>query len=97
METKVCNKCGRELPKESFNKRNASKDGLQDYCKDCMRVLNKARWERIKDKEDNLHKVYSNPDLARFTPRELMAELKARGFKWEYMLEPQKRIMYDKI
>ena len=28
---------------------------------------------------------------------ELMEELKARGFRWEYMLEPQKKIFYDKI
>lgn len=103
---KRCHKCGRVLPKESFNKKTSSKDGLQDNCKDCMRAYNKARWERVKseqetrgsiEKPQKLHKVYSNPDLARFTPRELMAELKARGFKWEWMLEPQKKIMFDKI
>lgn len=102
---KVCPKCGRLLPKEMFHKKAASKDGLQDSCKDCRQAYNKARLrciksEKEKDADDlpnNLHKVYSNPDLAKFTPHELMAELKARGFKWEYMLEPQKRIMYDKI
>lgn len=108
---KRCPKCGRLLPKESFNKKAKAKDGLQDNCKDCMRAYNKERYERMKNESDKaivkgkeyidlpqkLHKVYSNPDLARFTPRELMAELKARGFKWEYMLEPQKKIMFDKI
>lgn len=103
---KRCPKCGRLLPKEAFNKRTKSSDGLQDKCKDCMRGYNKERYDRIKaivkTKEDidlpqKLHKVFSNPDLARFTPRELMSELKARGFKWEYMLEPQKKIMFDKI
>ena len=89
---KRCSKCGRLLPKEAFNKKTKSSDGLQDNCKDCTRAYNKERYDRMK-----LHKVFSNPDLARFTPRELMAELKARGFKWEYMLEPQKKIMFDKI
>ena len=42
-------------------------------------------------------KVYTNPELAKFTPREMMAELKARGFKWEYMLEPQRKVYFDKI
>lgn len=108
---KRCPKCGRLLPKEAFNKRAKSSDGLQDNCKDCMRAYNKERYDRMKIESDKaivkvkdyidlpqkLHKVFSNPDLARFTPRELMAELKARGFKWEYMLEPQKKIMFDKI
>lgn len=108
---KRCSKCGRLLPKEAFNKKTKSSDGLQDNCKDCMRAYNKERYDRMKIESDEaivkvkehidlpqkLHKVFSNPDLARFTPRELMAELKARGFKWEYMLEPQKKIMFDKI
>ena len=111
---KRCSKCGRLLPKEAFNKKTKSSDGLQDNCKDCMRAYNKERYDRMKIESDKaivkvneyvdlqhlpqkLHKIYSNPDLARFTPRELMAELKTRGFKWEYMLEPQKKIMFDKI
>lgn len=108
---KECPKCGRLLPKEEFNKKAKAKDGLQDNCKDCMRAYNKERYDRMKIESDKaivkvkeyidlpqkLHKVFSNPDLARFTPRELMSELKARGFKWEYMLEPQKKIMFDKI
>ena len=31
----------------------------------------------------NLKKIYSNPELARFSPRELIAELKARGYTGE--------------
>jgi hypothetical protein len=44
-----------------------------------------------------LLKVFTNPELAKFSPRDLMTEIKARGFKWEYMLEPQKKIMYEKL
>lgn len=31
----------------------------------------------------NLKKIYSNPELAKFSPRELIAELKARGYTGE--------------
>lgn len=30
---------------------------------------------------DKLTKVFTNPDLAKFKPRELIEELKARGYK----------------
>lgn len=57
------------------------------------------RKDREKEVADthNLLKVYSSPELAKFTPRQLMHELKARGYKWEYVLEPQMKVMYDKI
>ncbi len=51
----------------------------------------------VDEKECTMAKVYTNPELAKFTPREMMAELKARGFKWEYMLEPQRKVYFDKI
>lgn len=35
METKVCTKCGRELPTTEFYALKTSKDGLQSYCKRC--------------------------------------------------------------
>ena len=49
------------------------------------------------EKEYTMAKVYTNPEFAKFTPREMMAELKSRGFKWEYMLEPQRKVYFDKI
>lgn len=103
METKKCNKCGRELPRDRFSVRNGSKDGLQSYCKDCLNAMNRKNYtnnRHSKVNDDNtkhMYKVYSNEELAGFTPRELMAELKARGFTWDYMLEPQRKIMFDKI
>ena len=33
IKTKVCSKCGRELPLSEFYKRSVSNDGLQSYCK----------------------------------------------------------------
>lgn len=35
METKICKKCGRELPLASFAKHHISKDGHMAYCNSC--------------------------------------------------------------
>lgn len=56
-----------------------------------MAVYNKQRHEEKKKKKKDaiiqndhtLKKVYSNPELAKFHPRELIAELKARGYSGE--------------
>lgn len=55
-----------------------------------MAVYNKQRHEEKKKKKDaiiqndhTLKKFYSNPELAKFQPRELIAELKARGYSGE--------------
>lgn len=109
--TKKCNKCGRILPISSFNKHCNAKDGLQYHCRDCHKEIMKQYIRKRAAKENGLPqqaieeqskdqrllKVYTHPDLAKFTPRQLMQELKARGFKWEWMLEPQRKIYFDKI
>lgn len=37
METKICSKCGRELPVIAFTKDKKKKDGLRSSCKECNR------------------------------------------------------------
>lgn len=112
-EVKVCKKCGRTLPLSAFNKNTRSKDGLQYECRECHAVAMKKyhikKAEELKKTsmvqnadmshitEHKLIKVYAHPELAKFNPRQLMEELKARGYRWEYMLEPQKKIYFDKI
>ena len=95
METKVCKKCGRELPISDFYTNSKAKDGLATYCKECSNVLSveyaRKRRERKKaEAEENervefekKYKIYTNRELAKFTPRELMLELKARGYEGE--------------
>ena len=92
VKTKVCSACKQELPLTDFYKNAALKDGYSHYCKACVKEKN-----RKKNEVHGLVKVYTNPELAKFQPRDLMAELKARGYTWEYMLEPQKKIFYTKI
>ncbi len=67
-KTKVCASCGRELPLEMFPGHRLSADGHMAECRDCRR--------RRKAKNNN----EGNP-LEKFTARELMHELKARGYE----------------
>ena len=62
-----------------------------------MNTTSKAKEPESKVQESKMIKVYSNVELAKFSPRQLMEELKARGFKWDYMLEPQRKIYFEKI
>lgn len=34
--TKVCTRCGKELPVDQFSRRSSSADGLQMWCKSCQ-------------------------------------------------------------
>ena len=111
--TKKCPKCGRVLPSTDFYGNKRSKDGLQDKCKECQKEWNTEYKRRklkekvnedacdttvkIQEQERTMTKVFTNPELAKFTPRELMSELKARGWVWDSMLEPQKRVYFSKI
>jgi hypothetical protein len=86
METKICKKCGRELPLASFAKHHISKDGLMAYCNSCREESRKQSplgGGKIVVKPFN----GGNPDLAPFTPRELIEELKARGYKGKLTIE----------
>lgn len=78
INTKVCAKCGRELPIENFNKSSHNKDGYQWWCRDCMKENYHKNREVKKTKENDSKEV--NP-LAEFKPRELIAELIRRGYK----------------
>lgn len=74
METKVCKVCGQELPLSEFRKSPFTANGIAT-CNKCVndkikktKLLNKTRSD-------------SNSELAKFTPRELIGELKSRGYK----------------
>lgn len=45
MDTKICSKCGRELPLTEFYKNKAKKDGLQHMCKECYKQYHKQNRE----------------------------------------------------
>ena len=92
IKTKVCSKCGRELPLSEFHKKSDSKAGLQSYCKECgkkwvIEYAQKSREQKKVRKIDDeriefegKYKIYTCKELSPFTPRQLMLELKARGY-----------------
>lgn len=101
MKTKVCRKCGKTLPISDFHKNKKSSDGLHSYCKECHKEYNleynRSNWRKKKDEAHKLLPVFTNPELSRFQPRELLAELKARGYEWEKMYAPRQEVLYSKV
>jgi len=48
-EFKECTKCGITKLKNCFNKKKASKDGLQSQCKDCKKAYEAKRYQENRD------------------------------------------------
>lgn len=72
--TKLCSKCGRELPHESFSPNPRNADGRMATCKECMNAARNARREKAvpipPTVETATAKPDSDPDLGR--PVEVM-------------------------
>ena len=71
MTTTICKRCGKEKPLEEFYN---TKYGVSHVCRECAR---KKRHETI-DRRRNAERASS---LADYSPRELIAELKRRGYE----------------
>lgn len=71
IETKICNKCKRELPISNFGSDAQKFDGKSWWCKDC---LHKAEKERYALKQQGRSKV-----LQKFSSEMLVRELQCRG------------------
>lgn len=84
-ETKLCPRCERILPLDSFSKNSNRPDGLQAYCKDCQKEQSRnyiqKRVAKRMERANNLEN--GNPKLKDFTPRQLMDELISRGYRGE--------------
>lgn len=50
METKICKKCGRELPLSEFHKHKGMKDGYINECKECVKKYRKHYYHDNKEK-----------------------------------------------
>ena len=92
VKTKVCTKCGRELPLEAFSKKANTKDGLQYHCKECQKEASKNRAKSPKKtKKFNLMDFVVGSDEAniipeleeKYTPRQLIGHLRALGYRGE--------------
>ena len=97
---KICKKCGRELPLEAFGNLSRNPDGLHDYCKECVNRQQRDEYARRKAKEQGITTENTNGEgneaLKGFTPRELLKELKSRGYIWENMYI-KKKVPYESI
>jgi len=49
METKICSKCGRELPLDNFNWRDKAKGTRRADCKECHSGYMKKKYQQNKD------------------------------------------------
>lgn len=77
LNQKRCNKCGGLKSIDNFDKNKKCVDGHVGVCKDCR------RGQRKQVRNSKIIPANSNSELARFTPRQLMEELKARGYTGE--------------
>lgn len=81
--TKVCIKCGRELPLSEFYKNNKAKDGRASQCRECYAEY-LVKYKQKKEQE------FKSARLSNFTPRDLMHELAIRGFEGELPFKQEK-------
>lgn len=69
----MCTICGSELPVSEFAFHPKSADGLCNACNHCRsKKVRKTRSSKTQG---------GNPDLASFKPRDLIEELRVRGYK----------------
>ena len=94
IKTKVCSRCGRALPITEFPKNAYTRDGHLGICKECQR-------ERMKDYRRNIAEKARLYDLRGglkdYTPRELMLELKRRGYEGTLSYTERKTIDIGKL
>lgn len=82
--TKICRRCGKEKPAGEFNRKSSSPDGLQSYCKECVKEY------RFKATPPGLKTDSRSPEYSGVADRvlqerakSLLGELRARGWRVE--------------
>ena len=53
MQTKICSKCKIVKTFNEFHKNNSKKDGLQEFCKECRKLLTQKNKENLIDYKKN--------------------------------------------
>ena len=75
-QAKACKECGKLLTLNYFRLTPLSADGHANICKECAR---KKRQQK-KDEFTPTPSGGGNPELAKFTPQELIEGLRSRGY-----------------
>ena len=85
---------------EAFGKSSRNADGLQDYCKECVNKQQRDDYARRKAKEQGISTetpMGGGIDALKiFTPRQLLKELKSRGYVWTGMYV-RREVPYESI
>lgn len=79
-QAKTCKECGRLLTLDHFRLTPLSADGHANICKDCAKQKRQQKRQQKKDEFALMPSGGGNPELAKFTPRELIEELRSRGY-----------------
>lgn len=93
IETKKCCKCGEIKPVSEFYKNISTIDGYEVYCKECKKTICRESYRKKISQQKNEE---MKNELSKYTPRDLLAELKRRGYKWDKMYCMQE-IKYENI
>lgn len=85
METKICKRCGRELPITEYSTGKAhGTPFVRSVCKSCMKEKQRKGHAARKAKKEITHaeelEQARRMRIKDFTPRELMEELARRGY-----------------
>lgn len=81
---KTCVECGKVLPLSQFSANNRSADGYRHRCKSCCAAHTATRLPKGAMPQTALNvKGDAESPLGAFTPRELIEELRKRGFTGE--------------
>lgn len=67
LETKVCKKCQRELPLESYHKCSRSKSGRQSSCKSCKAKYHQKRYANNKEHINKVNKKWRDKNKEYFS------------------------------
>ena len=71
--TKVCPRCGKELPREAFGRHARTRDGLQPYCRACRSESRKGKSSRP-DKETETPYITASEQSKKIVVRETLTD-----------------------
>lgn len=80
-ELRTCKQCGRTLPLSMYTKNGYGYIGICKECNSSNRRAGQLRKNAASSLAEELKKA-KNLRLSEFTPRELMCELKRRGYEF---------------
>lgn len=72
---KHCKKCGEVKMKSDFNKSKREKDGLQHYCRECMKNAQKKSYEKMKSRKAMEMKSKETPKAQTVTAKKETSQL----------------------